>query len=157
MQELSDYQELNPLQRGKLFKRIKEDYDLSYEQLAKKIDKSASYVANSVRLINLPIAIKDGLIGGVISEGHARALASLNIPQEAIAVYKEVLKNHANVRDTEELVKEKKSDEKKRKEISQDQATKIKESIEKILGSQVRKIESKSSATKIELKIFLNH
>ncbi len=156
MSQLKDYKKLNPLERGKLFKRIKEDNDLSYKDLADKIDKSASFAANSVRLIGLPVAIKDGLLGDVISEGHARALASLGNAQECISVYKEVLKNHSTVRETEDLVRQKKNQRKKNLQINQEQAETIKEGLEQILGKSVKKIESNSSANKLTLEIFLN-
>lgn len=156
MPKLSDYEELNPLDRGRLFKRHKEDQDLSYKQLGKKIGKSASFVANSVRLIDLPVAIKDGLLGGVISEGHARALASLDSLNECVSVYKEVLRTHATVRETEELVREKKDKQREKTQMTQDQAEEIKVCLEKILEVKVKKIETKSSSRKISLDIFLS-
>jgi len=156
MAELSNYEKLNPLQRAGLFKRIKEDESLSYKELAKKIDKSASFVANSVRLLDLPIAIKDGLMGGVISEGHARALASLNNPSDCIAVYKEVLKSHATVRETEELVREKKQNQKSKVDIDQKQAKKIKDFLEKLLEVKISEIEANPKVNRLILKISLN-
>lgn len=156
MAEISNYEKLNPLERARLFKRIKEDEGLSYKELAKKIDKSASFIANSVRLLDLPIAIKDGLMGGVISEGHARALASLNNPSDCIAVYKEVLKSHATVRETEELAREKKQDQKSKIDIDQEQAKKIKEFLEKLLEVEISEIEANPKVNKLILKIFLN-
>jgi ParB family transcriptional regulator, chromosome partitioning protein len=156
MAELKNYENLNPLERGKLFKRIKEDENLSYKELADKISKSSSYVANSIRLLDLPVAIKDGLLGGVVSEGHARALASLENPQECISVYKDVLKNHSTVRETEDLVKQKRNARKKKLQINQEQAETIKEGLEQILGKKINKIESTSSVNKITLEIFIN-
>jgi len=153
---LTDYDKLNPLERGQLFKEIKEDESLSYQQLAEKIDKSASYIANSVRLTNLPIAIKDGLLGKVISEGHARALASLDNPHDCISVYKDVLKSHATVRETEQLVRDKKRKKKKKNQITQRQAKEIKDCLERILETEVKKIESKSLIDKLQLDIYLN-
>ncbi len=156
MAELGNYDKLNPLERARLFKRIKEDEGLSYKELAKKIDKSASFVANSVRLIDLPIAIKDGLMGGVISEGHARALASLNNPTDCISVYKEVLKSHATVRETEELVREKKQDQKSKVDIDEKQAKKIKDFLEKLLDVEISEIEANPKVSRLILKVFLN-
>ncbi len=156
MSELNSYEKLNPLERGELFKRIKEDQNLSYKELADKIGKSASFAANSVRLTELPIAIKDGLLGGVISEGHARALASLENTRDCISIYKNVLKNHANVRETEELVREAKKEKKIGSEISPKQAKKIKERLEKILDIKITKIESETNSKKLTLKLYLS-
>ncbi len=154
MDDLNNYQQLNPLQRGKLFKRIKEDQNLSYKEMAQEIKKSPSFIANSVRLLDLPVAIKDGLLGGVISEGHARALASLDDLNNIISVYKEVLKSHATVRETEELVRDKKKELKNKTEINQDQADKIKKSLQKILDIKIKKMEVKNSSQKISLDVF---
>ena len=154
MPELSDYEQLNPLERGKLFKRVKEEENLSYKEFGEKIGKSASFVANSIRLLDLPIAIKDGLMGGVVSEGHARALASLDSLNDCIAVYKEVLRSHSTVRETEEMVREAKKKRLSKRQISEKQAQKLKSSIEKILHLKVKKIEVQPSTSKIELTIF---
>jgi ParB family chromosome partitioning protein len=95
-------------------------------------------------------------MGGVISEGHARALASLNNPSDCIAVYKEVLKSHATVRETEELVREKKQNQKSKIDINQEQAKKIKDFLEKLLGVEINEIEASPKVNKLILKIFLN-
>ena len=103
--------DLNPIERAQSFQRLQREFNLSTGDVAKRIGKSAAYISNSLKLLTLPDAISDGLLSGHISEGHARALASIS-PQEAmIACYKMVLKENASVRRTEELARRFKNNE----------------------------------------------
>jgi len=96
---------LNPIERAKGFQRLLDEFNLSVTEIAKKIGKSTSYTSNSLRLLALPDAIKDGLVSLDISEGHARALAGLTDTRLMVEVYKIVLAENASVRRTEELVR----------------------------------------------------
>ena len=68
--------DLNPLDRAKGFERLMNEFGLTTSEIAVRIGKSVAYVSNSLRLLSLPDALKDGLLSGLISEGHARALAA---------------------------------------------------------------------------------
>lgn len=97
--------DLSPIERAQAFQQLLRDFKFSHQQVADKIGKSIAYVSNSLRLLNLPDAIKDGLAGGLISEGHARALASIEDERVMIECYKQILKENASVRRAEELVR----------------------------------------------------
>lgn len=101
---------LNPLDRAKAFRRLMDEFNLEPSVVAERIGKSTSYVSNTIRLLTLPDAIKDGLLSREITEGHARALASIEDTRHMIDVYKQVLKETASVRRTEELSRRKKAD-----------------------------------------------
>lgn len=96
---------LNPIERAQSFQRLEREFNLSNSQIAERIGKSVAYVSNSLKLLSLPDAVSDGLLSQQITEGHARALAGLNDPEVMIAAYKQVLKENASVRRTEELVR----------------------------------------------------
>jgi len=96
---------LNAIERAKAFKQLMQDFHYSFEEVAEKLGKSMSFVSNSIRLLKLPDAIKDGLVGGQISEGHARALLGIEDQKTAVEIYKKVIKETASVRRTEELVR----------------------------------------------------
>lgn len=97
-------EDLNPLERAQAFKRLMDEFGLSYKEISQRISKSESYVANSIRLLSLPDALKDGLLTGLISEGHARALVGLD--QKAIIdAYKSLLRDGGSVRRAEELAR----------------------------------------------------
>lgn len=97
--------DLNPVERAKAFDRLMKEFNLANAEIAKKVSKSPAYVSNTLKLLDLPDALKDGLIGGLITEGHARALASIDDVRLMIEAYKVVLKEDASVRRTEEIAR----------------------------------------------------
>jgi len=97
--------DLSPIDRAQAFQQLLRDFKFTHQQIAEKIGKSIAYVSNSLRLLNLPDAIKDGLAGGQITEGHARALATIDNERVMIECYKQVLKEGASVRRAEELAR----------------------------------------------------
>jgi len=97
--------DLNALERGKAFQRLLTEFKMTSHDIAKKIGKSASFVSNSIRLLTLPDAIKDGLLGGMIAEGHARALAAINDTRLMVEAYKIILKENGSVRRAEALAR----------------------------------------------------
>jgi len=96
---------LHALERAKAFRQLQTDFGYGTREISRRIGKSESYVSNSLRLLELPDAVADGLAGGLISEGHARALLGLKEKALMIEVYKRVLRENASVRRTEELVR----------------------------------------------------
>ncbi|MDZ4229366.1 MAG: ParB/RepB/Spo0J family partition protein [Patescibacteria group bacterium] len=101
--------DLNPVDRAKAFERLIEEFDLSNAEIAQRIGKSPAYISNTLRLLTLPDALKDGLLSGLISEGHARALASIDDKQAMIDAYKIILKESGSVRRAEDLSRRMKS------------------------------------------------
>lgn len=98
-------EDLNPIERARGFQRLIDEFSLSVTGISKRIGKSPAYVSNTLRLLGLPDAIKDGLISTDITEGHGRAIAGLTDVKLMIGVYKTVLTENASVRRTEELVR----------------------------------------------------
>src|SRR3990167_4974193 len=97
--------DLNPIDRAQAFERLMEEFDLTNAEIAKRIGKSPSYVSNSIRLLTLPDALKDGLISGLITEGHARALAAIDDHDLMVDAYKIILRESGSVRRAEELAR----------------------------------------------------
>ena len=97
--------DLNPIERAKAFLRLKDEFNFDNHQIAKKVSKSIPYVINCLKLLSLPDAIKDGLLSGLISEGHARALSSIGDTRLTIEAYKIVLKEKASVRRAEDIAR----------------------------------------------------
>lgn len=97
--------DLNPLERAQAFSRLMDEFGLANKEIAKRVGKSQAYVSNTLRLLTLPDALKDGLLAGLISEGHARALSSINDTRLMVEAYKIVLKESSSVRKTEDLVR----------------------------------------------------
>lgn len=97
--------DLNPLERAQAYKRLMDEFSLPNSDIAQRVSKSPAYISNTIRLLTLPDALKDALMSGQTTEGHARALAALEDPRLIIDAYKEVLKKNLSVRGTEELVR----------------------------------------------------
>ena len=97
--------DLNPLERAAGFERLMNEFGLTSSEIAARIGKSVSYVSNSIRLLTLPDALKDGLLSGLISEGHARALAAIDDVDLMVDAYKIILRESGSVRRAEELAR----------------------------------------------------
>jgi ParB family transcriptional regulator, chromosome partitioning protein len=97
--------DLSALEQAEAYRQLAEDFDLSHEDIAARVGKSRVAVTNTLRLLKLPDVIKNALIEGRISEGHARALLALTTPEAQTAALNTVLKQELNVRQTEELVR----------------------------------------------------
>lgn len=101
--------DLNALDRAKGFERLMNEFGLTTSEIAVRIGKSVAYVSNSIRLLSLPDALKDGLLSGLISEGHARALAAIDDQNLMVEAYKIILRESGSVRRAEELARRMKS------------------------------------------------
>lgn len=95
--------DLNPIDRANSFERLIKEFRLTNSEISARIGKSPAYISNTFRLLELPDALKDGLISGVITEGHARALAAIPEKQSMIEAYKIILREGGSVRRAEEL------------------------------------------------------
>ena len=102
-------EDLNPVERSQAFQRLIEEFGLTVTEIAKRVGKSESYVSNTMRLLGLPDAIKDGLVSQAISEGHARAIAGLTDVKLMVEAYKTILSENASVRRAEDLARRLKS------------------------------------------------
>jgi ParB family chromosome partitioning protein len=90
--------DLNPLEAAEAYRQLSEDFGLSHEEIATRVGKSRTTITNTLRLLNLPESIQKSLVGGEISEGHARALLSLPTPQAQSAALQVIIKRGLNVR-----------------------------------------------------------
>jgi len=111
---------LNAMERAQAFQQLMRDFGFGVAEIAERIGKSVPYISNSIKLLELPDAIKDGLASKQITEGHARAIFGIPDQRSMIEVYKQILKENASVRRAEELARLKKI-EIKRNEPQEDQ------------------------------------
>lgn len=97
--------DLNPLEEAMAFEQLTKMFNMTHEEISKKVALSRPAIANKIRLLSLPEEIKKGLLEEKISEGHARALLGLNTKETMIATYKIILRDNLSVRAVEELVR----------------------------------------------------
>lgn len=98
-------EDLNPLEAAEGYRQLAQDFNLSHSDIAAKVGKSRTAVSNTLRLLNLSKVVQRALAAGEISEGHARALLSLDSAQAQSATLKTILQNGLNVRQTEDLTR----------------------------------------------------
>lgn len=98
--------DLNAIEEAKSYLKLADEFDLSQEEVAQKMGKSRSAVANKLRLLHLPIEIQKALIEQKITEGHAKAILAIENPEKQRALYEMILKNNLTVRQTEDKTKE---------------------------------------------------
>ena len=97
--------DLNPVEEAEGYQRLIDEFAYTQAELAETIGKSRSHIANLLRLSGAPSAIKQALIDGVLSMGHARALLGLQNPEKhAAALIKQIVKTGMSVRAVEKLV-----------------------------------------------------
>ena len=103
-------QDLNPIEEAEAYARLCKEFALTQEMVADKVGKSRTAVANTLRLLKLSGSIKEDLVSGKISMGHARALLALENTKKMEALRKEIVKQNLTVRQTENQVNKLKID-----------------------------------------------
>lgn len=94
---------LNPIEEARAYKRLMEEFAFTQEKISQVIGKDRSSVANTIRLLNLPLEIQRFLMQGHISAGHARALLAVNGLQQQLNLCQKIIKNGLSVREAEAL------------------------------------------------------
>ncbi len=97
--------ELNPIEEAEAYERLIEDCGLAQEEVATRVSKDRTTVANSIRLLKLPERIKDSLRAGVLGTGHAKAILGITDTVRQNALWDEAVRNHYSVRKIEELAR----------------------------------------------------
>lgn len=97
--------DLNPLERAQAYRKLMDEFGLASVDIAQRVGKSGPYVSNTLRLLELPDALKDGLLSGQLTEGHAKSLLGLDGIADMIMAYKVILRENQGVRATEEMVR----------------------------------------------------
>jgi len=96
-------EDLNPLEEAEAFKILLTEFGLTQEELAQRVGKSRSHIANILRLLNLTPEVQSYVSRGTITMGHARALLALSEPRAQLAACRQVVEKGLSVRETEEL------------------------------------------------------
>lgn len=108
-------EDLNPIEEAEGYRRLMEACELTQEEVAEKVGRSRSAVANSLRLNNLSEKVKQMVIDGRLSQGHARALLSITDDNEQFELAEFIIEKGLNVRQVEKLVSDTSENKKKPK------------------------------------------
>lgn len=97
-------EDLAPLEEAQAYQRLHEEFGLTQEQLAQKVGKDRSTVANTMRLLRLPQEVRDLLTAGRLDAGHGRALLALDSPDAQVELARETARRGFSVREVERRV-----------------------------------------------------
>ena len=146
-------EDLSSLEEAESYKNLMDKMELTQEELAKKLGKSRPYIANSLRLLKLPVEIKAELEKGIISAAHARTLLALKTKKAMLEVCNRVKERQMSVRELEEyinnLTKPKTTKKVKVKDIFIEEQENI---LKKRLGTAVTIKQNRNKKGKIEIE-----
>lgn len=98
-------EDLNPVEEAKAYKRLIEEFNVTQEDIAKRIGKSRPAISNTMRLLSLDDRVLNYLIDGTLTEGHGKTIASIENKDVQFEIAKRVIDEGLNVRQTEALIK----------------------------------------------------
>jgi len=140
-------EELNPIEEARGYQQLMEKFGRTQEQVSSVLGKSRSYIANLLRLLNLPKEVVNYLVSGEISAGHAKVLVSSN---KAIEISRLIIKDKLSVRETEDLVRSfKQLDDQKHLKNSNKNVLKHKD-------TDTKALEGEFSAS-LGVRVFIDH
>lgn len=152
-------EDLNPIEEAQAFKRLLTEFNLKQEEVAERVSKSRTAVTNSMRLLKLCDEVQQMIIDDTISTGHARALITIEDPEQQYTIAKKIADEKLSVRDVEKLVKNLNKPEKVKKEVSEDKGLDIiyqdvEEKLKRALGTKVSISSKENGAGKIEIEFY---
>jgi len=98
-------EDLNPIEEAEVYRRLTEEFGLSQEEVARRVGRDRSSVANALRLLRLPARIQQDLMAGALTAGHARALLALEAASEQLRLREQIVKRGLTVRAAESLIR----------------------------------------------------
>lgn len=152
-------EDLNPIEEAQAYKRLLTEFHLKQDEVAERVSKSRTAVTNSMRLLKLCEEVQKMVVEEMISTGHARALISIENPEEQYMIAQKIFDEKLSVREVEKLVKNlhkppkpKKQEDKTLEAIYNDISEKLRQS----LSTKVTINAKDNGAGKIEIE-FYNH
>ena len=111
-------EDLNPIEEALAYKRLMNEFNLKQDEIAERVSKSRTAVTNSMRLLKLCDEVQQMIINDMISTGHARAIISIENPEEQYALAQKIFDEKMSVRDVEKYIKNMNKPVKEKKKIN---------------------------------------
>ena len=148
-------QDLNPIEEALAYKKLLSDFNLTQEELSKRIGKSRTAITNTIRLINLDSSVQQYVIDGIISEGHGRALLSLEDGELQYIYSQKVIDEKLSVRELEKLIRNAslKSEKSEKNEELNPYYKDVRDRLQNYFGTKVN-LSSKKNRGKIEIEYY---
>lgn len=141
-------EDLNPVEEARAYQRLAQEFSLNQDEIARRVGKSRSTVANGLRLLQLPEDLLAQVANRTLSPGHARGLLSIPSPELRAEAARAVVQRKLSVRDTERLARTSRA-------TSQDlDRQAIEEELSRSLGTRVRIQGRKGNAGRIEIEYY---
>jgi ParB family transcriptional regulator, chromosome partitioning protein len=152
-------EDLNPIEEAMAFKRLIEEFELKQSDLASRVSKSRTAIANSMRLLKLDERVQKMLIDGLLSSGHARALLALEENESQFELATRIVSEALSVRETEKIIQKMKKPAKETEEKAEDAQldeifNSIEEQLKLIVGSKVSIKRKSPEKGKIEIEYY---
>ncbi len=152
-------EDLNPMEAAEAFKHLIEEFDISQEDLSKRMGKDRTTITNTLRLLKLPLEVRNQLLQNRITSGHARAILSLENKEKQKELCALIIKKGLSVREAEAIAK--RWSEKPKKSVTpvkkrsdlESQLSSLQDSLRKYLGTKVL-ITQKDKKGKIEIEYY---
>ena len=149
-------EELNPIEEAQAFKRLVEEFGLTPEKIGQIVGKEAVSIINTLRLLKLPKVVQEKIAQGDLSEGHGRAILSIEAPETQISFSEHIIKNGLSVRESENQTKKfrpKKISQPAKTEKKDAQLTAWEEELQRTFGTKVRILHRRQRG-KIEMEYY---
>lgn len=148
-------EDLNPIEQAEAYLRLQDEFGLTQEEVARRVGRDRSSVANALRLLKLPKQVQADLVEGTLSEGHARALLGLERGADQIRARDEVIRRDLSVRATEALVRRLKpvGSRERRPPVSEPAIRAAEDALRQTLGTKVQ-ICKKGAGGMIEVEFY---
>ena len=146
---------LNPMEKAEAYQRLHDEFGLLQKDIARVCGVSREVIANSMRILDLPNEIKQGLRDQKISEGHARAILGVKDPIKQKAIFLKTIKDGLNVREVERLAQKIEIWQPTSRNISENFAEEIKKMEEKLRNAlSIKDLKIRVEAGKPKLTLF---
>ncbi len=145
--------DLNPIEEADSYQKLSQEFGLSQEEVAEKVGKSRSAVANKLRLLQLPAEIQRALQEEKITEGHAKAILAITDPEKQRALFELILKNNLTVRQVESKTKEISVRKHKRLINVDPEVKEVEDKLTNVLGTKV-KLQKSGQGGKIVIEYY---
>lgn len=152
-------EDLNPIEEAQAYRRLLTEFNLKQDEVAERVSKSRTAVTNSMRLLKLCDEVQQMIIDDMITTGHARALISIDDPEQQYTIAQKVFDEKLSVRDVEKLVKNLNKPEKSKKEPVTDKALEavyqdLEEKLKQSLGTKVSIASKGDGSGKLEIEFY---
>lgn len=102
-------QQLNPIDEAMAYYKLREEFQLTQDEIAKKVGKKRPTIANSLRLLSLPQDMKDAVASGKITSGHAKVLLGITDPVLQVKTFSKLMRQYVPVHQADEEARQSKS------------------------------------------------